>query len=190
MNMEGNINLKCISLFSKPANTVKPVAKVSLVDLYKLITGDKYKEVTEELRGFENPNVKREYKNTNFDFFTGAGIFPYRADDALKYHSGYIVIDLDHLDGVLTETMAKLITDDNLPVLLMFVSPSGNGLKVIYGIDLSQGGHRKWFKAISNYLRETYNLEADPSGINVSRTCFLAHDPECYVCKEIKELIV
>ena len=188
--MEGNINLKCISLFSKPASTVKPVAKVSLVDLSKLIIGDQYKQVTEELRSFENPNAKRDYKSKNFDYFTGSGIFPYRADDALKYHSGYIVFDFDNLEGDLKETMAKLITDAKLYVLLMFVSPSGNGLKVIYGIDLSQGGHRKWFKAISNYLRETYNLEADPSGINVSRTCFLAHDPKCYVCKEIKELIV
>ena len=187
--MEANFNIKSISLFCKPAKTVKPVENVSLVDLYKLIIGDKYKKVTEELRSFENPNVKRDYKENNFDFFTGSGIFPYRADDALKYHSEYIVIDLDHLKDALSETMAKLISDDNLYVLLMFVSPSGDGLKVVYGIDLSEGGHRKWFKAIRNYLRETYNLEADHSGINESRTCFLAHDPECYACKEIRELI-
>jgi hypothetical protein len=187
--MEKQVNIKSISLFSKPANTVKPVDKVSLVDLYKLITSDKYKEPTEELRGFLNPNVKREYKGKSFDFFTGSGIFPYRADDALKYHSGYIVIDLDHIEGDLKETMTKLITDDYLYVLLMFVSPSGDGLKVFYGIDLSQGGHRKWFKAIRNYLHETYGLEADPSGINQSRTCFLPYDPECYACKEIKEYV-
>ena len=183
--MDNNIKVKSISLFNKPASTVKPVDKVSLVDLYKLITSDKYKQVTEELRGFANPNVIRDYKSKNFDFFTGSGVFPYRADDALKYHSGYIVIDLDDLGEDLREVMAKLITDDSLTVLLMFVSPSGNGLKVIYGIDLSQGGHRKWFKAISNYLRETYQLEADPSGINVSRTCFLPYDPACYACEEI-----
>ena len=187
--MAVNVNIKCISLFNKPANTVKPVDKVSLVDLYKLITSDKYEGVTEELRALENQDLKRNLKNTSFDFFTGAGIFPYREDGALKYHSECIVIDLDHLGGALSETMAKLITDDKLYVLLMFVSPSGDGLKVIYGIDLSKGGHRKWFKAIRNYLRETYNLEADPSGINESRTCFLPHDPECYACKEIKEYV-
>ena len=130
--MDTKVDLKCISLFSKPANTVKPVDNVSLVDLYKLITSDKYKEPTEELRGFLNPDLKREYKGKSFDFFTGSGIFPYRADDALKYHSGYIVIDLDHLGGELNETMAKLITDKHLYVLLMFVSPSGDGLKVFY----------------------------------------------------------
>ena len=187
--MELNVNIKSISLFSKPANTVKPVDKVSLVDLYKLIISDRYKQPTEELREINNLNAKREYKGKNFDYFTGSGIFPYRADDALKYHSGYIVIDLDDLKDDLREVMAKLISDKDLYVLLMFVSPSGKGLKVIYGIDLSQGGHRKWFKAIRNYLRETYGLEADPSGINQSRTCFLPHDPECYACKEIKENI-
>lgn len=187
--MEVNVKIKSISLFSKPASTVKPTGKVSLVDLYKLITGDKYRQVTEELRSLANPNAKRDFKSRNFDYFTGSGIFPYRADDALKYHSGYIVIDLDNLEGDLRETMAKLISDDSLCPLLMFVSPSGNGLKVIYGIDLGQGGHRKWFTAIRNYLRDTYQLEADPSGINVSRTCFLACDPEAYACKEIKEFV-
>ena len=185
--METYITVKNISLFSKPANTVKPVDKMSLVDLYKLIISDKYKGVTEELRALENPKLKKDFKESSFDFFTGSGIFPYREDGALKYHSEYIVIDLDHLGDALRETMTKLITDDKLYVLLMFVSPSGDGLKVVYGIDLSEGGHRKWFKAIRNYLRETYNLEADPSGINESRTCFLAHDPECYACKEILE---
>ena len=183
--METRVDIKSISLFSKPASTVKPVGKVSLIDLYQLIIGDKYKQPTEELRELENPNLKRDYKSQNFDYFTGSGIFPYRADDALKYHSGYIVIDLDDLKDDLREVMAKLIGDKELYVLLMFVSPSGKGLKVVYGIDLSQGGHRKWFTAIRNYLRENYSLEADPSGINVSRTCFLAYDPACYACKEI-----
>ena len=183
--MDNNIKVKSISLFSKPASTVKPVDKVSLVDLYKLITSDKYKQVTEELRELESPQLKRDCKEVNFDFITGSGIFPYREDDALLCHSGFIVIDFDHLGESMKEVMAKLITDNYLPVLLMFVSPSGDGLKVIYGIDLSQGGHRKWFKAIRNYLRETYQLEADPSGINVSRSCFLPYDPECYACNEI-----
>ena len=74
--MDNNIKVKSISLFSKPANTVKPIDKVSLVDLYKLITGDKYKLVTEELRGFDNPSVIRDYKGKNFDYVTFSGIFP------------------------------------------------------------------------------------------------------------------
>ena len=183
--MEANVKIKSISLFSKPASTVKPVDKVSLVDLYKLITSDKYKQVTEELRGIANPNVIRDYKGKNFDYVTFSGIFPYRADDSLKYHSGYICIDLDHLEGDVREVQSKLITDPYFDTLLNFVSPSSTGLKWIVPIDLSQGGHRKWFNAIRNYLRETYSLEADSSGINVSRTCFLPYDPECYACNEI-----
>ena len=35
--MDNNIKVKSISLFNKPAKTVKPADKVSLVDLYKLI---------------------------------------------------------------------------------------------------------------------------------------------------------
>ena len=183
--METRVDIKSISLFSKPANTVKPVDKVSLVDIYKCIKGDKYKQPTEELREFENPNTKRDYKGKNFDYVTFSGIFPYRSDDALKYHSGYLCIDLDDLNDGLTEVQAKLITDPYFYTLLLFVSPSGNGLKWIVPIDLSKGGHRKWFNGIRNYLYETYGLVADQTCVNVSRTCFLPYDPQIYACEEI-----
>lgn len=41
--------------------------------------------------------------------------------------------------------------------------------------------HAEYFNAVANYLRQTYGLEADKSGKDVSRSCFLPYDPEAYI---------
>ena len=63
----------------------------------------------------------------------------------------------------------------------MFISPSGDGLKWIIPIDLSLATHAENFQAIANYLKHTYNIGVDKSGRDISRSCFLPHDPEAYI---------
>lgn len=45
--------------------------------------------------------------------------------------------------------------------------------------------HRTWFNAVRNYLATTYHLDADPACVNVSRSCFLPHDPDCYIAPRL-----
>ena len=61
----------------------------------------------------------------------------------------------------------------------MFRSPSGDGLKWIIRINLEETSHINYFQAVSNYLSKTYSLQADKSGKDISRACFLPHDPDC-----------
>ncbi len=60
----------------------------------------------------------------------------------------------------------------------MFLSPSGNGLKLLFKIDPEL--HLASFKGIEKYLKETYDLSADPSGKDVSRACFISYDPDLH----------
>jgi hypothetical protein len=59
--------------------------------------------------------------------------------------------------------------------------PSGDGLKWIVEIDLKQGSHQENFLAISNYIKQTYNIEVDKSGKDISRACFLPYDKEVFI---------
>ncbi|MFN5784539.1 MAG: BT4734/BF3469 family protein [Flavobacteriia bacterium] len=34
---------------------------------------------------------------------------------------------------------------------------------------------------MSNYLKHNYRIEADPSGKDISRACFLCHDPNAFI---------
>lgn len=55
------------------------------------------------------------------------------------------------------------------------------GLKWIIPIDLSEVNHQEYFKAVANYIHSNYGLEVDQSGKDISRACFLPHDPNVYL---------
>ena len=122
----------------------------------------------------------RKYKADNFDYVTFSGTFLKREEEGLKNHSGLLTVDLDHLENI-SEVRARLLQDEYFESELLFVSPSGDGLKWIIPIDLSECTHQEYFIAVSNYIRATYGITVDESGKDVSRACFLPFDPQVYI---------
>uniref|UniRef100_UPI0040489371 DUF3987 domain-containing protein n=1 Tax=Algoriphagus sp. TaxID=1872435 RepID=UPI0040489371 len=168
------------SYYCKPITNIKPARDLGIIDAYTLIKGPTYKETTLELRSKGDSVEKKEFKKYNFDYCTFSGKFSSRKDSELLDHSGYITIDFDNVPDVL-ELKSKLIEDPYLDPELLFTSPSGDGLKCILKIDLVRNTHQEYFEGISNYILATYDLEVDKSGKDVSRACFLCHDPEVYI---------
>ena len=185
--MEQRVKTKNISYFNPPVTNTKPVEKVCYVDVYQLVTSGTLVEITNEIRSLCNPDLVKDLKATRLPHITPSGIFYTRCDDGLKYHNETICIDIDDMESEeqLQETKRILINDPCFYTLMLFRSPSGNGLKWFTPIDLSQCGHRKWFEAIRNYLYQTYGIVADEKCVNTSRSCFLCHDAEAYACEEI-----
>ncbi len=107
-----------------------------------------------------------------------AGTFTRRRADAITQHSGLMVLDFDHVDEA--EQHRDRIGNDPHAVLC-FVSPSGQGLKLVVRIDPDAAGHGESFDAARAYFRDKYGLEADPSGRDVSRLCFVSHDPAAII---------
>jgi hypothetical protein len=91
-----------------------------------------------------------------------------------------ICFDFDNIEN-LNALRFQLQTDEYLNTQLLFTSPSGNGLKWIVSIDANAHTHADYFNAIADYLKRTYNVEVDKSGKDLSRACFLPHDPNCYI---------
>jgi hypothetical protein len=185
--MEQRIKTKNISYFNPPVTNTKPVEKVSYVDVYQLVTSGTLVEITNEIRSLCNPDLVKDLKATKLPHITPSGIFYTRCDDGLKYHNETICIDIDEIENEeqLQEIKRILIEDPCFYTLMLFRSPSGNGLKWLVPIDLTQCGHRKWFEAIRNYLHKNYGIVADEKCVNTSRSCFLCHDAEAYACEEI-----
>ena len=105
-----------------------------------------------------------------------SGEFSSRADEALFEHSGFIVLDFDHID--VQKSKAVLSTDDY--VYSCWVSPSGDGLKALVRITNPER-HRDHFRALVRYFYKQYSLEVDESGVNESRACFESYDPDIIV---------
>lgn len=177
---KSSVNNVQFSLFKHPITNTLPFTQATLLDIYKLVKSEAYLDVTQNLRAINDKKKAKEYKAFNFDYVTFSGIFRKRNDNDLVKHSGLITIDFDHVAEI--ETLkSSLLKDEYFETELLFVSPSGDGLKWIIPVDLTQGTHQYLFSAISAYIKQTYNLEVDKSGKDISRACFLPFDSNVYI---------
>lgn len=168
------------SFFKRPVSNTAPAREISLLRVFDLIRNEKYQEITNQLRSVTNKKEARVFKANNFDYVTFSGIFSKRSDNSLLRHSGLITIDFDHITDI-PLLKSKLLQDEYFETELLFISPSGDGMKWIISVDLEEARHIDYFNAISAYINETYDLEIDKSGKDISRACFLCHDEDVFI---------
>jgi hypothetical protein len=176
----GGVGEALFSFYKSPIKNTVPHKSATLLQIYNAITGDFYKERTDKLRSFVDPKQARQFKANNFDYCTFSGVFTSRNDKNLVQHSGLLAVDFDHLPN-LKEVRQALLADDYFDTQLLFISPSGDGLKWIIPIDTSQTPHSEYFTAVAKYILQTYSIEVDKSGRDISRACFLAYDPNAFI---------
>lgn len=174
------ISVPIFSYFKAPVTNPHPAGELSLVQLVKVLKGNRFLWATNSLRNIQDKKEAKKFKAKNFDYVTFSGSFSYRNENSLLKHSGLLVVDFDHLESIDT-LKARLLQDEYFETELLFTSPSGEGLKWVIPIDITRHRHLDYFNAIANYIRQTYKVEMDPSGKDVSRACFLAHDPQAFL---------
>jgi hypothetical protein len=169
-----------ISYFKSPVYNTTPLKEVTLLEIYNTIKSNEFLNITNSLRVIKDKKSATIYKNKFFDFVTFSGVFSERLNTYLIKHSGLITIDIDNISNV-EETKNLLLNDEYFETELLFISPSGNGLKWIVTIDLIKADHVSYFQGIKNYLFLTYDINIDPSGKDIARACFVPHDVNCYI---------
>lgn len=174
------IHIPKFSYFKAPVSNIYPKKTLSLVEVYSLIKSTQNSSFTEQLRAIQVKNEARKYKASKFDYVTFSGTFEKRNDKSLLNHSGLLTIDFDHIHN-LQQLKNQLLNDEYFETEILFVSPSGDGLKWIIPIDITESTHQNYFNAVANYIKEVYQLEVDKSGKDVSRACFLPFDPEVFI---------
>jgi hypothetical protein len=149
---------------------------------------DKYKQQVTNLRtnldkgntDYYNENKKRLPAVTFSATFNSS-----RTRENVKYYNSLIVLDIDKLNPEQIEICYKQLLQDDF-VFSFWRSPSNKGFKGLVQlefIDISDEidldtKHKSAFKKLSNYFQNTYNLELDKSGSDISRLCFLSYDTE------------
>ena len=188
----GEVGGAFFSFFKAPVRNTIPHKSICLLDAYNYIVGDYAKQRTEKLRGIKDQKQARQFKASTFDYCTFSGMFQTRNDKALISHSGLLCIDFDHLQNV-DLLRNQLLQDEYFDTQLLFRSPSGDGLKWIIQISTPLGepaigirqlvgfSHSDFFAAVANYMLQTYSVAVDKSGRDISRACFLPHDPDAYI---------
>ena len=113
-----------------------------------------------------------------------SGRFSKRASSGLMKHSGLICLDFDNLADA--EAKRNEVALDEY-VVAAFISPSGYGLKVLFSVPDDEELHLHGYNSCVEYMR-TYGLEADQSGKDIARLCFLSYDPSVYFNPDAYEL--
>ena len=159
----------------KDVKSTKAPHHIQLATALSRIQRGKSKDLIHEIR-----EGKKE-KKLELPVVCFSGEFSSRADEALFEHSGYIVLDFDHVDVEATKT--ALATDDY--IYACWVSPSGDGIKALVRITNPER-HRDHFRALTAYLSRQHGLEVDETGINESRACFESYDPDIIIKDDYK----
>ena len=153
----------------------------------------KFKSEITEIRNSlkeNNKNKSDELKNS-LSGFTVSAIFDEkrRKERVIKYY-GVMVLDIDNLkDEEEVERIKKEIEKIEY-TKMVFVSPSGLGLKIIVetnNTDVER--HTEVYKKLVNYYENQLNVEFDSQTCDVSRLCFFSCDETAYYNEESKIFI-
>lgn len=174
------VHVPSFSYFEAPVTNTVPADTATIVEMYWLIKSDEFKERTLHLQSITDKVAARKYKAANFQYATFSGIFSQRNDKSIIRHSGLIAIDFDHMPD-LQLLKKQLLDDEYFDTELLFTSPSGDGLKWIIPIDITEVPHSDYFRAVAAYIKKSYNIEVDGSGKDQSRACFIPFDPDVFI---------
>lgn len=178
-----------ISLYKNISQVSSPPKLIKVKELLYDILGGKYKDLILNLRqSNDKSTLKRNLPCVVFSgemtngvskvSNSGKSYISYRDDTSLTTHSGLCIFDFDHvtnLQGV-KEKMCAI-----KEVYAVFVSPSGDGLKVLFKIPKNIKKHRGYYKSILLDLDGMGIVSTDSTSINESRLCFVSYDPDLYI---------
>ena len=131
------------------------------------------KELVKKIR-LEKRKPERQELKKQLPAICFSGTFNKRTDASLLEHSGLICLDFD---GYLKQK--ELLQDKeglskNKYVFSVFISPSGNGLKVLVKIPADAESHTLYFNSLDKYFNSPY---FDKTSKNLSRVCYESYDP-------------
>lgn len=172
------------SIFEAPITTPgkqSPAGDSSLIQIWRYIRGADARYRTRAYRGLQE--AEREQQEAQlFKVAAFAGTFFQTGAAGLLQESGLICVSIDHTseqDWDLKDLKDAVTTDPHLRVRLAFVSPSGDGLRVVLERPY-RFSHSDYSAALLKYFAEAYFLEIDPAFKDISFLASLSYDPEAY----------
>ncbi|CAN1544686.1 Domain of unknown function DUF3874 [Flavobacteriaceae bacterium] len=113
--------------------------------------------------------------------FTPSGKFiGGRKLEFLAEYSNCIILDIDKLTASELQNAKNLAAQSEF-TYACFISPSGNGLKILVKIDTSKTEHKETFLKVQAHYETILKLEIDKSGKDVTRLCFYSWDENLYL---------
>ena len=135
------------------------------------------KELVKKIRLEKNKSERNELKK-QLPAICFSGQFTKRADNSLSQHSGLICLDFDGYQKQKELLQDKETISKNKYVYSIFISPSGNGLKVLVKIPEDAENHTNYFNSLDKHFNSAY---FDKTSKNISRVCYESYDPLIFI---------
>lgn len=165
-----------ITIFRNIKETNTPFFRDVMFILERIKDGSS-KELVKQIRKEKSKDVRNELKK-GLPAICFSGKFNKRNDDSLVEHSGLICLDFDGYEKKKDLLEDKENMTKNKYVFSVFISPSGNGLKVLVKIPAESENHTNYFNSLEKYFNSQY---FDTTSKNISRVCYESYDPLIYV---------
>jgi hypothetical protein len=164
------------SLMSKTPH-IKPLDEV-LIEIKE----GRYREEIEAIRdAFINSGKEtaNDLKVSLPVFYTSAILDGGLKTENIIEYVPIIQVDFDDVPQEQLETLINKVKASPF-TLCCFISPKGNGLKVLVKVNNQQEEHKEVFKAVNAYYTEITGFDSDMSINNINRACFVSYDPDLY----------
>ncbi len=149
-------------------------------DIFQGIIDCELKAEIEQIRKFYKDGDKETADNLKkkLPAFTASGIFSNpRKKENLQSYSKLVILDFDKvedLSGIFSEIKKMPNT------YAAFISPKGDGIKVLVRCNSEWQNHESAFDQISDYYASVLEIPIDKSGRDISRLCFVSADANLY----------
>ena len=167
-----------VSVFQNCYQT-KPASTLSIQKILESIgdTSHERRHLITQIRQCDSKAAKTELKN-ELSCVTFSGEFNIRNKGGCDNYNGVVVLDFDEIEDC---EYTKELAQCEATTLGCFISPSGNGLKIVVKTNNNHVHYHPvaWLRVANRYA-EVLGEKIDQSGKDVSRLCYMSFDPSVY----------
>jgi hypothetical protein len=170
-------------LVSLYQNFITNVGSQNIYDLLQDIKAEKYQSDINSIRyALQKGDTKKaDQIKVGLPAFTTSATFKgARVQSNMTSYSQLICLDFDHIPAANFATIISNI-NNNPFTLSSFVSPSGDGIKVIVKVNSDAFLHSFTYKEVASYYKGIINFDCDPKCKDITRLCFLSSDSDCHI---------
>ena len=169
-----------VSVYKDIRSTTPKVSSRCVFKVLESIKDGEYKHTISKIRTEIDKKERNKIKST-LENVTFAGTFSTRANANLKQPSGLAPLDFDDVEDL--EELRESINSDEY-TMSSFVSPSGNGLKVLVKIPLvdNNDDYQDYYVELIKYFSKYHEL--DEGTKDISRATYLSYDRDLYINTE------
>jgi SOS response regulatory protein OraA/RecX len=165
-----------VTIFKNIKDTDAPFHRDIYTILNRIKEGQS-KDIVKKVRTEKDKTQRNEIKKM-LPAICFSGTFTKREDKCLQEHSGIICLDFDGYNSQKDLLIDKEMLTKDKYVFSVFISPSGNGLKVLVKIPKMPEHHVSHFNSLEKHFNSPY---FDKTSKNISRVCFESYDPLLFI---------